>query len=284
MEAMEYAPSPSLKKNTSLIVTVSAYNFAGLSTTIVSKPVKVLNNGNPLRGWLYDGVSSGAVDIDYQYSSTTLNAFWGGWRREEHSLINPDTGVITEKGVQYAVGVKGQAVNGVKDWTVISSTVWNTEVVITGLTLTPGVTYTVSIRAISCASVYTVQTSDGVTIDQEPPRPGTVLFGNGTRHLSKVKLSQRLQGIWSGFTDLHSGVAKYMWAMGLSAHAQDVVGNTGNTFPWTDVGLNRNPSGPRLQSFSGFTVGTAFYIYVKAIDGVGNFVVTASNQTTIIGN
>ena len=279
-EAFTYTLGEALTPNSSFIVTVHAVNYAGLDTTITSKVVRVLNGGTPLKGWIQDGLLPASGDLQFQQSSTTLGARWGGWLRREHSSINHDTGVVTDNGAEYAVGELGSAVDGVVGWTSLGAT-FATQVSLTGLSLQHGVTYTISVRARSCSTVYTTQTSNGITVDQEPPLPGFVRFGNVSWiHHAVANVHETLKATWTGFVDRHSGIGHYEWGMGTVTPAPDTTGSTGFSMPWTNVGLATSATGPNLHTYFS-TDGQQFYIYLKSVDAVGNFVVITSNATTV---
>lgn len=286
-------PSTLLKKNTTLIIRVAAYNYANLFTAAVSKPIFVLGGGVPMFGTIADGKRAQLVDQQFTRSTANLFAFWDGWVTNEHSSKDYTTGVSVDNGFQYAVGEKGVAPDSVFAWTTVAQ--WRNDFSISGLTLTPGKTYQVSIRATNCAGSYTTQSTNGITVDTFPPLPGRVFIGNNTktrRPLRSMPLSARLMAWWDSFVDVHSGIGFYEWAMGTTPHAPSATSDQGLIMGWNSVGLStqiRNitlakmPRAtalpvPRLQ------VGMTIYVYVKAVDKVGNWMVSQSNGTKIVTN
>jgi len=273
-----------LKKNTTIIVTVDAYNFATLFRSVTSKPIYVLNGGIPVFGTMYNNLYTHHND-DFSNDNTKLQAHWKNWIAEDHSIKDYNTGAFTDNGYDYAVGVTGGTLDSVVAWTHIAS--FETERTVTGLSLTHGTKYSISIRATNCAGATTTQTSPGVLIDTVPPVPGKVFVGNLTgKHHNKIFRAEHLQASWAGFTDSTSGIARYEWAMSTYTTPPSIVGNTGLIMGWSDVGLlefARNGTIANMPKQASLTVGTDIYVHVKAIDNAGNFVIANSNATRIVG-
>jgi hypothetical protein len=274
-----------LKKNTTFIVTVAAYNFATLYKAIVSKPVFVLNGGAPVFGKMYDGAFGITLPLLYQRDTTQLKAHWKNWLAEDHSVKNFNTGAFTDNGYDYAVGVTGETLNSVVGWTHVAT--FQTQRYVTGLSLTHGKRYSISVRATNCAGATTTQTSPGVLIDVVPPTPGRVLIGNSTtKHQAFIFKSSRFQASWSGFQDTVSGIRNYMWAMSTRNTPINPATNQGMIMGWTDVGrllFARNGTLSRMHNQNQLTVGSYIYVHVKAFDNAGNYMVASSNRTRIAG-
>ena len=275
-----------IKGNATYRVAVTAYNFAGLSTTVTSKIVTVLGGGVPLFGYVYDGVTKG-VQTSNQQGTTSLSASWTGWITEEHTAKNYNTFQYTENGFQYAVGEVGVSTTSVQGWT--TSATWATSVTVTGLSLVSGRKYTITIRAQNCAGLYTQKSSTGVLIDNQPPVGGYVRYTNSSKnafHRSTITLSDKINLRWWGFADYLSGLLGYEWAASEFAAPPSTSGSAGMLVAWTSVGMSTQITGPQLSTIPGTAslLNSNIYFHVKAIDKVGNFFIKTSNATMIVPN
>lgn len=281
---LAFTGAATLTPNVSYIVTVEAFNFAGLSTTVVSKPVTVLNAGKPVFGRMYSGSVVGQ-NVKYQQDRTTITFTWTNWQTEEHASKNYYTGSYTENGFQYALGITNEDLEAVIPFTSVAQ--WRNSLTLSGLSLLDGVSYSLTIRSINCATTFTTQTSSGVVIDYSPPLPGFIVVGNSSFKSSPVITKhQHVQGSWWGFRDVLSGIAEYQWAVSTYRRPPSPGTNAYMILPWTSVGLAthakhtlRVKDDPALNSLA---YGTELYLHVKAIDAVGNWVVHSSNSTTLI--
>jgi len=224
------------------------------------------------------------TNVKYQKDSTTLRFVWTGWTTEEHASKNYYTYAYTENGFEYALGVTGKSVDGIRSF--VSVAHWANSMTFTGLSLENGVSYSLTIRSINCATQYTTQTSSGITIDYSPPLPGVVVFGNSSWKTSPVlRHSQFLQASWFGFRDLLSGIASYAWAVSLYAHPPSPNLDTYMLLPWTNVTLltsvKMSVRVRDVPALNALAYGTSIYFHVKATDAVGNWVVATSNATVL---
>lgn len=271
--------------NSTLVVTVTAINFAGLRTVVTAKRVRVLNDGKPVFGKIFDGTQAEAKTglKKFQNSISTLAATWTGWLPDEHSTRNYNSGLFTDIGYSYAVGEDGLTDTSVLGWQSVPA--FTFEKTVTGLTLQHGKKYSVSIMSTNCAGAVTKQRSPGVTVDTVAPFPGRVNFGNSSqKHFANIRRSGVVQATWFGFFDSLSGIVKYYWGMGPAKKPLNALTSAGFIMPWTDVGGKtsaRNGTVAALPKQHLLTVGKKIYVYVRAVDAAGNFVVVSSNATTI---
>lgn len=272
-----------MNANVSYIVTVEAFNFAGLSTTIVSKPVTVLNAGNPVFGRMYAGAVAG-TNVRFQRDNSKLDFVWTNWITAEHAAKDYDSGVYTENGYDYALGIVGGDIEAVIPFT--HSAVWHNQQQLTGLSLYHGVTYCLTIRSRNCATQTTQQTSPGITIDMEPPAPGFVYIGNHSyRTNPSITRHNIVRASWTGFRDYLSGIDHYEWAVSTYRRPPSPSTNAFMLIPWAAVGLALEGIGARLSQVPGagaLPYGTKLYAHVKAVDKVGNYYIQTSNATTIV--
>jgi len=170
------------------------------------------NTGPTMIGIIVDGVG---VDIDWTNSTSSLTATWSGFSD-------------TLSGIQkyeYAIGSSSGGTD-VVDWT---NNTTDTSVTKTGLTLTNGTAYYLSVKATDNAeNESTTITSDGVIVDTDGPISGTVLDGTDV-DIDWTNSTSSLTATWSGFSDTLSGIQKYEYAIGTSSGDTDVVDWTNNT-------------------------------------------------------
>ncbi len=105
----------------------------------------------PVGGAVNDGL---AADISFQSSTTAISANWSGFGDPESGISRYDWGVGTSAGATNVVAF--QSVN------------LATSATATGLTLTPGTTYFVTVRATNGAGLQLTRSSNGVTVNRPP--------------------------------------------------------------------------------------------------------------------
>ena len=181
---------------------VRGYNEAGLFTQVKSDCV-LIDHDAPQAGVVNDGHFT---DIDYQSDNTWMAANWNGF-----SDGNKGSGIV-----EYKYRVTDSSGRIVVSWT---STGNATNITHTGLTLGNNAKYFVTVRAIDAVGLTTDVTTDGVTVDTtHPVFTGTVRvtgeddFLNGTACVYVPSVSS-LSVNWAGFSDAHSGLRRYDWAV-----------------------------------------------------------------------
>ena len=116
----------------------------------------------PKAGTIADGLTT---DVNWWNSDSTLSAIWNTFT---------DNAALT---YEFAIGTSTSALADVVDWTSNSA---DTSVTKTGLSLTDGSTYYVSVRATDTDSqISDTTTTDGVTIDITAPVIFSVYEGSG---------------------------------------------------------------------------------------------------------
>lgn len=199
--------------------------------------------------WSGSGVSDGImvdasapttpiVTDDGQYTSSldSLHATW--------TSSDPQTGIAQ---YQYAIGTSSGGTD-VVGWTSVGT---NSSVTKTGLTLSEGATYFMSVKALNGAGLWSiVGSSDGITVEASAPTT-PVLTDDGEYTSSQ----DTLHATWAS-SDPHSGIAEYQYAIGTTAGATDVAGwtSTGTTPEVTKTGLSLSD-------------GTTYFFSVKAKNG-----------------
>jgi hypothetical protein len=207
----------------------------------------------PVPGTVADG---GGTDIDFQTSTTTIGANWPGFADPQSGIVQFDWAVGTTPGASnvqsfISVGLSSNATN-------------------TGLTLTPGQIYYVTVRATNAAGLFTAVTSDGVTVDNSPPVAGLVNDGTGAdidTQLSATSISAN----WTGFSDPESLITGHEWSIGTTPGGADIQ-------PFTAVGLAGNASNTGLS----LSVGTPYFVTVRATNGTGATISAFSDGVTVV--
>jgi outer membrane protein assembly factor BamB/fibronectin type 3 domain-containing protein len=234
---------------------VRATDIAGNQSEIGTGDGFLIDYTPPTTGFVFDGLEE--ADIMHSGSDSTVNAHWSTF---SDSLSGIDY-------YEYAIGFSVQG-SEVLDWT---SGVIDTFVNVAGLELYNGETYYVSIRAVDHAgNVSSVVSSNGLTVDTEPPGQGFVKDGSSTDQ-NWYNQDTTLTAFWTGFSDDLSGVKEYTISIGTNAGLEDVM-------TWTNVGSDTTATFDSLELAETIT----YFFNVIASDSVGNVgTVVSSNGITI---
>ncbi|KAL9987480.1 hypothetical protein ACROYT_G001793 [Oculina patagonica] len=181
---------------------VRGYNEAGLYTQVKSDCV-LIDHDAPRAGAVNDGHFS---DVDYQSDDTMIAANWNGFTDG-----NKGSGVV-----EYKYKIADSSGNIIVPWTSAGNA---TNITHNGLALTNNAKYFVTVKAIDAVGLNTDVTTDGVTVDTtHPVFTGKVLvtgeddFINGTACVYIPSVSS-VTVQWVGFSDAHSGLLRYDWAI-----------------------------------------------------------------------
>ena len=165
----------------------------------------------PKAGTIADGLTT---DVDWWNSDSTLSAIWNTFT---------DNAALT---YEFAIGTSTNALADVVDWTSNSA---DTSVTKTGLSLTDGSTYYVSVRATDTDSQLSdTTTTDGITIDVTSPVISGVIEGSLTADMDYQNIASQLIISWSG-SDGGSGITTYENALGTTSGGTE-------TIDWTSTG------------------------------------------------
>lgn len=204
-----------------------------LGTTDITPPATV--------GTVNDGLSA---DIAVTGSLTQLSANWT-------ASSDPETGI---SGYWYAVGTSAGGTD-VADWTYNGLT---TSVTRAGLSLTDGITYYFSVKAVNGVGVYSgVKSSNGQTVNTNSPTDIPYVNDGTGADIQYVSSLQHLSANW-GTSSHVSGITAYEYAIGTTRGGVDARN-------WTSVGLNTSVTTTGLT----FTEGLTYYFAVRALDGLG---------------
>ncbi|NTU49735.1 MAG: T9SS type A sorting domain-containing protein [Desulfobulbaceae bacterium] len=233
--------SLNLKVGKTYYINVRAVNGDGLIGTVVSSDgVKIVAKPSSSAS-VNDGMGT---DVDIQESKIALSANWSAVTDAVSSIAR----------YEYAIGTTAKGTD-VKGWTSAGT---STNVTITGLSLTLGKIYYVSVRAVNGVGLTgPINSSDGVKIVAKPTAPASVNDGT-TTDVDTQEVTTSLSANWPAATDVVSGIARYEYAIGTSTGGTDLRG-------WTSIGSARAVTAAGLN----LNVGTTYYVSVRAVNGVG---------------
>jgi len=233
---------------------VLANDIAGNLSDVYTGDGLTVDTNPPIGGIIIDGDDE---DVDFTSSGNTLTATWSGFT---------DTG----SGIgeyRYAIGTQPGGTQ-VLYWYSVGL---DTTVTRTGLNLVHGVTYYISVKVYDHVGNYSnFVSTDGITIDLQPPSTGIVSDGLGIDE-DITTSADSLSGNWTGFTDLLSGINHYECAIGVSPGAGDIV-------TWTNIGLDTSFIAQGLSLANGQT----YYLSVRAVDVVGNTTEVVSSDGIMV--
>ncbi|XP_067682774.1 uncharacterized protein [Haliotis asinina] len=207
--------SSKLKDGHSIYLTLKAFNGAGLSTMVISRPM-VVDTSPPTSGHVFDGThpltTSGMKDRDYVTSIEEMGARWEGFSDPHSSIAYYRIKVGTCSGwenimAEYQAGNREDAAFHLQHH----------------IPFEEGVRYYVTVTACNMAGLCSSATSDGVILDQTPPVPGRVMDGTQDRDTQYQASRTFLGCTWHGFQDTESGVDFYEWRIGTTPGGDDIL-------------------------------------------------------------
>ena len=177
--------------------------------------------------------------------------YTGSW-----SATDPESGIAKYR---CCIGTTAGS-NNVADWADVGSA---TDYTRTGLSLTNGATYYITVIAVNGAGGSSAPvSSNGVKADLTPP---TAPVASDTGVYWGYKTS--LWASWTACADPESGIADYQVSAGTSPGATDVA-------PWKSVGNVTNYTTTGLHLVDGVT----YYTNVKAKNGAGGYSAVGSTD------
>ncbi|KAJ7389370.1 hypothetical protein OS493_032227, partial [Desmophyllum pertusum] len=246
------ATNLNLVSRESYCAVIRGYNEAGLYTQVKSDCVRI-DQDAPQAGTVNDGHFN---DVDYQSDDTMIAANWNGFTDG-----NKGSGIV-----EYKYKVTDNRENIIVPWTSAGN---SSNITDSGLSLKNNTKYFVTVKAVDAVGLGTDVTTDGVTVDTtHPVFTGKVLvtgeddFINGTPCVYIPSVSS-VTVQWVGFSDAHSGLHRYEWAIipsDVSPSSSDF-----NAVPGSNL--------PTSATFSGLalTQGKSYYIIIRAYNGAKLF-------------
>ncbi|XP_068740832.1 A disintegrin and metalloproteinase with thrombospondin motifs adt-1-like isoform X4 [Montipora capricornis] len=226
---------------------VRGYNEAGLYTQITSNCV-LIDQDPPQAGSINDGHLS---DVDYQSEDTIIAANWNGF-----------TDGSTGSGIMdYRYKVTDITGSIIVSWTSAGK---STNVTHDGLALKNN-KYFVTVRAIDMVGLSTDVTSDGVTVDTTHPVFTGEVVVTGVEDIINgipcvyIPSVSSITVQWAGFSDAHSGLQRYEWAIIPSEKPLST----------SDFAVVPGPNLPTSATFQNLslTQGKGYYVIIRAING-----------------
>ena len=226
-------------------VSVAAINGAGLTgSAVTTDGIQAVDSTPP--------TAAGSL-TDAGGTTTTLTQLVANWT----AATDAESGIT---GYVLSIGTTPGGSN-----TYASQSVGlTTSATITGLTLTVGQTYYISVAAVNGAGLTgSAVTTDGIqAVDSTPPTAAGSLTDAGATTTTLTQLVAN----WTAATDAESGVTGYVLSIGTTPGGS-------NTYASQSVGLTTSATITGLS----LTVGQTYYISVAAVNGAG---LTGSAVTT----
>ena len=224
---------------------VRCYNEAGLYIQVNSDCV-LIDHDAPQAGTVNDGHFN---DVDYQSEDTMISANWNGF-----SDGSKGSGIVEYK---YKVTENGGSIT--VPWTSAGNA---TNITHDGLALKNNTKYFVTVKAVDAVGISTEVTTDGVTVDTTHPvftgkvkvtGEDDVINGTPCVYLPSIS-SVTVQ--WVGFSDTHSGLQRYEWAI--------IRSDTSTSNPnFTEVSGSNLPTSATFCSLA-LIQGKGYYVVIRA--------------------
>ena len=214
---------------------VKCANAVGL-TTFRSSDGIVFDDTQPVAGTV--------ATLRYQSSVDTLRASWKNFHDAESSLDGCDWAIGTEENLEQVQ--------------TFQNVYLNQKAVASGLSLSTGVSYIVTVLCRNGAGVSASASSEGLIVDASPPVGGSVYDGaegNVDWHDSTIGIDSH----WSDFNDPESGIVHYKWFLGTYAGGCEVASV-----------FDLPPDSSRYNCEQCvFLAGMKYYVTVVATNGAG---------------
>ena len=252
LDTMVYESDLFLEDGIQYFIYVRAIDNSNNISEIVSSDGMFVDLAAPQLSEVFDGENNN--DYDWQSSDSSLYISW----------LPADT--INNHIYEYSVGYS-PGDTSVIEWCNVGDEL---NVYVQNLFLENGTKYFSNLRAYDLANnISNVQTSDGITIDNEVPILG-VVFDGLLDELDYTSSSDSLSGRWSNFTDSLSGLSHYEYAIGSLLDTIEIIDwtITSDTFM---VGYN-------LSLFND----SIYYVSVRSLDSALNVsMIARSNGLTV---
>ncbi|KAI8507103.1 hypothetical protein Bbelb_155420, partial [Branchiostoma belcheri] len=151
-------------------------------------------------------------DVDYMAQTTSLSTSYSSVFFD--SVTSGDSSHMHRFELALGTYPGGEDVQKFAENHVIGLT---TNYTFSGLSLSPTKTYYSTVRAFNLAGLHITYHSDGVMVDIVSPKAGVVHDGTGVHDADYQSSTTELSAFWHGFTDLESGVRRYLWCVGRTA-------------------------------------------------------------------
>ncbi|KAK6173123.1 hypothetical protein SNE40_016641 [Patella caerulea] len=236
-------------------VTVKAINGAGLSTTIISRPVTV-DATPPSVGHVIDVLDSDGDDVDYITNQSPLSVRWQGFH-DPHSSMKYYT-------------VKVGTCDDCDDMIPEIKTGLSQFFTFPKSKLVPGTKYITTVTGCNMADMCTSAFSDGVIVDVTAPIVGRVQDGTKDLDIEYQATRKFIGAKWHGFRDTESGIERYEWRVGTTTGGDELL--KAQELPVVELAYRSNLPDNKL-----LPVNTAIYITVRCYNKAGLYSEATSN-------
>jgi len=217
-----------LQDNQSYKVAIKVSDMRGKTYQVVCSNVLVVDISKPQGGWIHDGPGA---DLSYQ-ASKLLQVNWGG--------VKARNGVAK---YQWKVLLTPFNTNHTTELMPFTNVDLNTNAGKTFTNLVDGSKVEFVVRSFTKGGMFSDMTSDGVIIDTSPPLTGKIYDGNQAGlDLNYTKWTNTYSVQWDRFSDPHSPISRYTWAV------QRLGAGLITSFRTT--ALNRSPTATNLYLVS----------------------------------
>ena len=218
-----------LRDNQSYKVSIKASDLRRQTYRVVCSGILVVDTSKPQGGWIRDGAGA---DLSYQ-GSKLLQVNWGG--------------VQTRNGVSkyhWKVLITPFNTSQTTELLPFTNVNLNTNAQRTISSVTDGSMVKFVVRAFTKAGLFSDLTSDGVIVDTSPPVAGKIYDGNQAGlDMKYAKWTNRFNANWDRFTDPHSPISRYTWAVQRYG--------VGLITSFKSTAVNRSPTATNLNLVSG---------------------------------
>ena len=219
LETKAFNPALQLVDGHCYVVKVRGTNHAGQTAEAVSPPF-TFDGSIPEAGLVFDGVGLEA-DEDYQPDLTTMSLTFQNFRDTETDIAFYEWCLTTVIGKCTEVAFRPMGDGPLGRFT--------------GLDLVPGKRYFQTVRATNQAGGQATAHSDGITIDNTPPRCTTLRDGSSLSDFQYMRSGSTVTANWDVCSDDESEIASYAWAIGTKPGLADIM-------PLRSVGLSTSAS------------------------------------------
>ena len=188
-----------LQDNESYKISIRASDFRDKTYQPVCSQAIVVDTSKPQGGWIHDGPGS---DLSYQ-ASTLLQVNWGGVQAR-HGVSKYEWKVLLTSFIA----------NKTTELMPFATANLNTNARRSFANIEDGSKMRFVVRAYTKAGLFSDLKSDGVVIDTSSPVAGKIYDGNQRGvDLRYAKWRSTFTANWNQFTDPHSPIARYTWAV-----------------------------------------------------------------------
>ncbi|XP_028399030.1 uncharacterized protein LOC114522523 [Dendronephthya gigantea] len=232
---------------------VRAFTKAGLYSEVSSNGITI-DTSRPIPGNAFDGYSN---DLKYSNWTKTYNASWTPFTDAHTPIVEYKLGVKKKDGGLIGSGL---ATKGLQRSGSISD-----------LQLASGNEYCAIVEGVNAAGLSSQATSDCLLIDHDAPQPGTVNDGT-SGDIDHQSGDDVFHANWYGFSDGQkgSGIGEYKYRL-VEENDRGVITQ------WSSSDLQTKATITGLSLVNGKT----YYIAVRAVDKVGNYVEIKSDGVSI---